>query len=61
MNNELWQLALNDDCFKYRNCQDCAIITGCGWCKLNDVGFQVLRHFVSYFLFTVFFNYLKIE
>lgn len=41
-NNELWQLALNDDCFRYTNCQACAIVTGCGWCQNNEEKYQCI-------------------
>lgn len=42
LNNELWQLVLNDDCFSRSTCEFCVVgSTGCGWCNNNEEGFKV--------------------
>jgi len=41
LNNELWQLVLNDDCLSAENCEDCVVMRrGCGWCDTNHIGYK---------------------
>jgi len=41
LNNELWQLVLNDDCTSAVDCEACVVgHVGCGWCSPNPTGFR---------------------
>eukprot|EP01126_Amoeba_proteus_P003822 TRINITY_DN11291_c0_g1_i2.p1 TRINITY_DN11291_c0_g1~~TRINITY_DN11291_c0_g1_i2.p1 ORF type:complete len:228 (-),score=40.10 TRINITY_DN11291_c0_g1_i2:189-872(-) len=40
LNNQLWQLILNDDCLSKSTCEECSLISGCGWCEANEHNFQ---------------------
>jgi len=36
LNNEIWQLVLNEDCFSRTSCEVCTTeVIGCGWCDVN--------------------------
>jgi len=41
MNNEVWQLVLNDDCLSSADCEECVVNRlGCGWCSPNPPDYK---------------------